>query len=373
MEDLLAQLPQQVLNGLTLGAIYALIALGYSMVYGVLQLLNFAHGDVFMIGSFVGFFILDAFVPQLRESFSLGMSIFVISLMLIASMGVCGFLGVIIEQFAYRPLRNAPRIAPLISALGVSFFIQNAVLLVLGGDRRNYARNFVIPPQFRVENGDFFMFGGVLVISAIVIGLLASGAYIGRKNNRLLNDASRLMGVLSISIAVAGALLMIAPFGGRMVLSASRIVAIASAILLMAVLWALVRRTRIGAAMRAVATDQEAAAMMGVDVDRVVMFTFFIGSALAGAAGVLNGLVLGQVYHFIGFNAGLKGFIAAVIGGIGNIPGAMLGGLLLGIVEAFAQGFISSTFQDVIVFLALIVVLLLRPSGLLGARIAQKV
>lgn len=373
MDVFISQLPQQVLNGLTLGAIYALIALGYSMVYGVLQLLNFAHGDVYMVGSFIGFFILEAFLPQLAGEFSVLMSIFVISIMLLSAMVLCGFLGVIIEQFAYRPLRNAPRIAPLISALGVSFFIQNTVLLVLSANRRTYARLSLIPAQFRIDNEGFFIFGAVLLVSAVLLGILAFIMFAGGRNSRRLANSGRLLAVLSVSIAATGALMIAFTFLGRMTLPASRAVAIFSAVLLMISLWALVRRTRIGTAMRAVATDREAAAMMGVDVDRVVMFTFFVGSALAGAAGVLNGLVLGQVWHFMGFNAGLKGFIAAVIGGIGNIPGAMLGGFLLGLIEVFSTGFLSSTFQDSIVFLALIVVLLLRPSGLLGARIAQKV
>lgn len=309
MDLFFAQLPQQIVNGLTLGGVYALIALGYSMVYGVLQLLNFAHGDVYMIGAFIGYGVIVAFIP---ESGPILAPVFIIIIMLLMSMLLCGVLGVVIEQFAYRPLRNAPRIAPLISALGVSFFLQNAVQLTLTARYRTYPTNLLIP-------------------------------------NTLAFDV------------------------GPARVSATRALVIVVAILLMIALHYLVRRTRLGRAMRAVATDREAAAMMGVDVDRVIVATFFIGSALAGAAGVLTGVVFTRIWHFMGFNAGLKGFTAAVVGGIGNIPGAMLGGFLLGMVESFAVGYISSTYKDAIAFVVLVIVLLIRPRGLLGARISNKV
>jgi branched-chain amino acid transport system permease protein len=309
METFFAQLPQQIINGLTLGAVYALIALGYSMVYGVLQLLNFAHGDVYMIGAFIGYGVLVAMIP---EGAPLITPVFIIVLMILVAMLGCGLLGVAIEQFAYRPLRNSPRLAPLISALGVSFFLQNAVQLTLSADFRNYQTELLIPPAAGFELGD-----------------------------------TRLPMTRALVIVVT--------------------------ILLMIVLQYLVRRTKLGKAMRAVAIDREAAAMMGVNVDRVIVATFFIGSALAGAAGVLTGIVFTRVWHFMGFTAGLKGFTAAVIGGIGNIPGAMLGGFLLGLTESFAVGFISPTYRDVIAFIVLVIVLLVRPRGLLGARIPQKV
>lgn len=309
MEIFFATLPQQLINGLTLGAVYALIALGYSMVYGVLRLLNFAHGDVYMVGAFIGYGVMIGLIP---ESGPLIFPVGIILLMLLAAMVGCGVLGVVIEQFAYRPLRNAPRIAPLISALGVSFFIQNAVQLTLTAQYRSYTTEKLIPPALGIDLG----------------------------NARL---------------------------------SATRALVIVAAIVLMIALQYLVRNTRMGKAMRAVSIDREAAAMMGVDVDRVIVFTFFVGSALAGAAGVLTGLVFTRVWHFMGFTAGLKGFTAAVLGGIGNIPGAMLGGFILGITETFAVGFISSTYKDVAAFAVLVVVLLLRPQGLLGARIPQKV
>lgn len=309
MEAFLAQLPQQTVNALTLGAVYALIALGYSMVYGVLQLLNFAHGDVFMVGAFIGYGVMIALLPAEGAASA---PVLVIGLMLLIAILGCGALGVIIEQFAYRPLRNSPRIAPLISALGVSFFIQNAVQLTLTAKFRNYETERLIDPNAVLDLG-----------------------------------SARL--------------------------SAVRILVIVTAIVLMVVLQYLVRRTKLGKAMRAVAIDREAAAMMGVNVDQVIVFTFFIGSALAGAAGVLNGLMFTRINHTMGFTAGLKGFTAAVLGGIGNIPGAMLGGFLLGFAESFAVGFVSSTYKDVIAFVVLIIILLIRPRGLLGARIAQKV
>ncbi|HEU5098246.1 MAG TPA: branched-chain amino acid ABC transporter permease [Roseiflexaceae bacterium] len=309
MQAFLNQIPQQLVNGLTLGAVYALIALGYSMVYGVLQLLNFAHGDVYMIGAFVGYGVLTALAPK---SGLLLPAWAIIVMMLLAAMLICGLLGVLIEWFAYRPLRAAPRIAPLISALGVSFFLQNAVLLILSANYRTMRTEVLLPPRLGIDIGPARV-------------------------------------------------------------SAVRLLVIVGALALMIALNALVRRTRLGRAMRAVAIDREAAGMMGVDVDRVIVATFFIGSALAGAAGVLVGLAFTQVWHYMGFAAGLKGFTAAVLGGIGNIPGAMLGGLLLGLTESLAVGFISPTYKDLIAFVVLIVVLLIRPSGLLGARIPQKV
>jgi len=308
MEAYFNQLPQQLVNGLTLGALYAMIALGYSMVYGILQLLNFAHGDVYMIGAFVGLGALTVLAPYnklLLPSWA------VILVMLLAAMLLCGVLGVVIEWFAYRPLRNAPRIAPLISALGVSFFIQNAVLLTLSASDRVVRTELLLSPRQGIDLGP-----------------------------------ARL--------------------------SAVRAVIIVTAIVLMLGLNYLVRRTRLGRAMRAVAIDREAAAMMGVDVDRVIVLTFFIGSALAGGAGVLFGLTFTRISHLMGFTAGLKGFTAAVLGGIGSIPGAMLGGLLLGLTENLATG-VSSTYKDLIAFVVLVLVLLLRPSGLLGARIQKKV
>jgi branched-chain amino acid transport system permease protein len=309
MDFFLAQLPQQIINGLTLGAVYALIALGYSMVYGVLQLLNFAHGDVYMVGAFIGYGVIVALLPASGPLIPTGL---IIVVMLLAAMLGCGLLGIAIEQFAYRPLRNAPRIAPLISALGVSFFLQNAVQLTLTAQFRVYPTTQLIPASLGIDM-----------------------------------------------------------LGTR--LSATRALVMVVAVIMMGLLWYVIRRTRLGRAMRAVAIDRDAAAMMGVDIDRVIVVTFFIGSAMAGVAGVLTGVVFTRVWHTMGFTAGLKGFTSAVLGGIGNIPGAMLGGFILGLLETFAVGFISSTYKDSIAFVVLVLVLLIRPLGLLGARLAPKV
>jgi branched-chain amino acid transport system permease protein len=300
---------QLTVNGVTLGSVYALIALGYSMVYGILKLLNFAHGDVFMIGAFIGYGVLTALGGPLNPSVPVWL---LLTLMFVVAMLGCGVLGVAIERFAYRPLRDAPRIAPLISALGVAFFLQNSALLLFSANFRSYETFNMIDPIKGIHEGP-----------------------------------------LNISIP--------------------RILTIVSAAALMVALTLLVARTRTGKAMRATSFDREAASMMGIDVDRVIVVTFFVGSALAGAAGVMFGLVFGQIFHLMGFFAGLKGFTAAVIGGIGSIPGAMLGGLLIGLAEAYTAGYWTSTFQDLVVFSLLIVVMLVRPRGLLGRADIQKV
>jgi branched-chain amino acid transport system permease protein len=309
MDTFFSQLLQQLVNGLTLGSVYALIALGYSMVYGVLQLLNFAHGEVYMIGAFIGWSVFSLLAPG--DTLLLPAAV-IILFMLLAAMVGSGFLGILIEWFAYRPLRNAPRIVPLISALGTSFFLQNAVLLVAGARYRTYQTGLLIPRTWTIP-----------VLGATV--------------------------------------------------SFTRILVMVMAVLLMVALHYLVRKTRLGKAMRATAQDREAAAMMGIDVDRVIVVTFFIGSALGGAAGVLVGLLFTQIYHYMGFTAGLKGFTAAVCGGIGNIPGAMLGGLFLGLVESIGVGFISPQYKDLIAFGMLILLLLFRPQGLLGIKAPDKV
>jgi branched-chain amino acid transport system permease protein len=300
---------QQLVNGLTLGSVYALIALGYSMVYGILKLLNFAHGEVYMVGAFIGYGVLTVLGGAADPAVAVPLLIVV---MFLAAMVGCGLLGVVIERFAYRPLRDAPRIAPLISALGVSFFLQSSALLLFTARFRSY-------------------------------------------------DTARMIS-FSTGLDV-----------GPLRISLVRILVIVTAVALMVGLSLLVGRSRLGRAIRATAFDREAAAMMGVDVDKVIVATFFIGSALAGAGGVMFGLVFSNVYHLMGFTAGLKGFTAAVVGGIGSVPGAMLGGLLIGLAEAFAAGYVSSTFQDLIVFLILVAVMLLRPRGLLGAAALDKV
>jgi branched-chain amino acid transport system permease protein len=246
-----------------------------------------------------------------------------IALMIGAAVIGCGFLGVVIERFAYRPLRNAPRIAPLISALGVSFFLQNSALLLFGAQFRTY-NNFLLGS----EDPEAFA-PGPLIDPAFTISSV---------------------NVQNVQVLV-----------------------VATTAALMILLTLLVARTRIGKAMRATSFDREAAAMMGIDVDRVIASTFFFGSVLAGVAGVMFGLLYSQIFHFMGFLAGLKGFTAAVVGGIGSIPGAMLGGLLVGLTEAYANGYLGGQWGDLTVFGILILVLLVRPSGLLGTRAIQKV
>jgi len=300
---------QELVNGLTTGSLYALLALGYSMVYGVLKLLNFAHGDLYMIGAFIGYFVIQWFGGPLAIAIPVPL---LLVIMFVVAGGTTGALGVAIERFAYRPLRDAPRIAPLITALGVSFFLENAVLLLFGAQTRVY------------NTPDFISFS---------VGIH--------------------LGVLQIDIV--------------------RIMVIVLSIVLMIGLRLLVNRTQLGKQMRAVASDREAAEMLGINVDYTIAMTFFLGSALAGVSGVMAGLVFNQVYNLIGFVAGLKAFTAAVVGGIGSIAGAMLGGMLLGIAESFITGYVSSTLTNLIVFGILITVMVLRPSGLLGRAPLQKV
>jgi len=303
----------ELVAGITHGSVYALIALGYSMVYGILKLLNFAHGDIFMVGSFVGFGLITVF----GGSTALTVNTWVLLLvMLLCAMLAGGLLGVMIERFAYRRLRTAPRIAPLITALGVSFFLENAAQLILGAQYQSY-------DSYSWEGGNYWSHGFNL----------PAGVHVG----------------LPYVIDVVGA------------------------VVLMVGLTVFVQRTQLGKAMRATSFDREAAAMMGIDVDRVIVATFFIGSALAGAAGVFNGLAYQQVWPYMGFQAGLYAFIAAVVGGIGNLPGAVVGGLVIGLAQSFSIGYVSSTFSDAIVFAVLITVMIVRPSGLLGRAAVQKV
>jgi branched-chain amino acid transport system permease protein len=301
----------QLVAGLTTGSLYALLALGYTMVYGILKLLNFAHGDVYMIGAYIGYFVLTALGGSASPSVPLAVLFF---LMFSAAMVGCGFLGVVIERFAYRPLRHAPRIAPLISALGVSFFLQQTAVLMFTPIPKSY-------DTYSLHNRELFN-----------------------------------------TVAV-----------GNLRIEYAQIFVIASAVLLMVALTLFVRLTRVGKAMRATSYDIEAASMMGIDVDRVIAVTFLIGSALAGAAGVMTGIVFQNINPYMGFGAGLKAFTAAVVGGIGNLTGAMLGGMVIGVAEALTVGYLSSAFQDLIVLSLLIVFMLFRPSGILGSPVLQKV
>jgi branched-chain amino acid transport system permease protein len=300
----LEQFFQQLLNGLAWGGIYALIALGYTMVYGVLKLINFAHGEVYMVGAMTGYYA-ARYLGYAREPSLAGLGV-----VLAVSMAVCALLGAVIERVAYRPLRGAQRLAPLITAIGVSLLLQNTGQLVFGAD-----------PKFFPE---LLASREVLRVGAIAIS--------------------------NIQLTVMG-----------------------TAFLLMLGLELVVMRTRFGCAMRAVAFDTPAAALMGVNVNRVIAGTFMLGSALAAAAGILVGLSNPKIDPLMGLLPGLKAFVAAVLGGIGSIPGAMAGGLLLGVVETLVSAYLSSTYRDAIAFVILIAILLYRPEGLFGSGQPEKV
>ncbi len=297
---------QQLVNGLSLGGIYALIALGYTMVYGIIELINFAHGDVYTLGTFFSLAILGL-LGVTGEVHGVAL-VGVVAVTVCAAMLLCGLVGVIIERLAYRRLRNAPRLAPLITAIGVSFILQNLMQLWRGPSP--------VP------------FPDVIPNPALHIG--------------------------------------------HVEIAAKQILVIVCAVAMMAALQAIVYRTRIGKAMRATAQDREAAQLMGIDVNKTIAITFLIGSALAGAAGFVSGVYYGTTWFFNGFSAGLKAFTAAVLGGIGNIAGAMLGGFLIGLIEAFTTQFISDQWSNVVVFSVLVLVLVFRPSGLLGESLPEK-
>ncbi len=286
---------EQIINGLTLGSTYSLIALGYTMVYGILELINFAHSEIYMIGAFIGLIMVSVYKLP-----------FIVALLL--SMAGSCLLGIIIEKIAYKPLRKANRIASLISAIGVSIFLQNAVLMLAGPQARAF------PANFNVTNLEL---GNLRISSLQLIILLVS-------------------------------------------------------IVLMIGLHLLIQKTRLGQAMRATAQDKETAQLMGIKIDQVVSFTFAIGSALGGAAGVLVGIYFDSADPMMGFFPGLKGFVAAVLGGIGSIPGAMVGGLILGLIEMLGAVYISR-YKDAIAFAVLIFILLLKPTGLLSRKIHEKV
>lgn len=292
------QLLQQIINGISLGSIYALIALGYTMVYGIIKLINFAHSDVYMIGAYIGYFCMTS----LRLGF--------VSSLLIA-MVFCTLLGVAIEKIAYKPLRNATKIAVLITAIGVSLFLEYGTMFIVGPTVRSYPA-----------------MGGVMV-----------------KTFKLANITITMQQVLIVGITV----------------------------ILMILLQFIVKKTRIGKAMRAVSLDQDAAMLMGINVNSTISFTFALGSALAGAAGILVGVYYNSINPLMGTLPGLKAFIAAVFGGIGIIPGAMIGGYVIGIIEVFVAGYGNSMYRDAVVFAILILVLIVKPTGLLGKNVREKV
>jgi branched-chain amino acid transport system permease protein len=295
---------QQLLNGIAWGSIYALIALGYTMVYGVLKLINFAHGEVYMMGAMTGYYAAHAL------GFAADPSPAGLAVTLGIAMAACALLGAAIERVAYRPLRSAPRLASLITAIGISLLLQNTGQLAFGADPKFF------PPLLESRE---LVRAGALAVSNI------------------------------------------------------QVVVLATAVLLMAGLQLVVMRTRFGRAMRAVAFDAQAAALMGVPIDRVIQGTFVLGSALAAAAGILVGLSNPKIDPLMGLLPGLKAFVAAVLGGIGSIPGAMLGGLLLGVIETLVAGYLSSTYRDAIAFVVLVLILLYRPAGILGSPQPEKV
>lgn len=291
---------QQVVNGIALGSIYALLALGYTMVYGIIKLINFAHGDVLMLGAFSGYFILVKY----------GVRAETVILAFLVAMIVCAVIGVIIERLCYKPLRNAPRINALITAIGVSLLLENGARLLplIGPDFR----------QFPMISHMNLQFGGVGI------------------------------SVIQIMVLVISVLLMV-------------------------LLNYFVGYTKTGKAMRAVSFDRGAACLVGINVDRIISFTFAIGSALAAAAGLLYASAYPQIEPYMGIVPGLKAFIAAVLGGIGSIPGAMIGGFIMGIAETLTKGFISSQLADAIAFGILVIILVVKPSGIMGKNVSEKV
>jgi branched-chain amino acid transport system permease protein len=292
----LDQFMQQMVNGISLGSIYALIALGYTMVYGIIKLINFAHGDVYMIGAYIGFaattYAQLGFLPAL-----------------LISMAACAVLGMTIERIAYKPLRGSTRIAVLITAIGVSLFLEYVMMFFVGAEVRSYP----------------------VLLSNKVFHL------------------------------------------GNVLINTQQIYIVVTAIALMILLQFIVHKTKTGKAMRAVSIDRDAAQLMGIKVDNTISITFAIGSAFAGAAGVLVGIYYNSIDPLMGIMPGLKAFIAAVFGGIGNIPGAMIGGMAIGIMETLVSGYGYSLYRDAVVFAFLILILILKPSGLLGKNIREKV
>ncbi len=296
---------EQLINGLAVGGIYALIALGYTMVYGVMRLINFAHGDLFTIGAYLGLTVLTSVAVTAYLGPFLG-----VILLLMIIMCMVGVVGVMLERVAYRPVRQADRLSAVVSALGASIFLSNLVMLIWG-------------PRFRVYPDD--------ILPRITLNILG----------------------LDVPLM--------------------RILVLLVSLILMGILYYFVQKTKTGTAIRAVAIDHGASRLMGINVNRIISLVFLIGPALGGAAGVMVGLYYGQINFTMGWAFGLKAFIAAVLGGIGNIPGAMIGGLLLGVIEALGAAYISTAWKDGIAFIVLILILIFRPTGILGERVADKI
>jgi branched-chain amino acid transport system permease protein len=313
-----------IISGLIIGSVYSLIAIGYTLVYGILFMINFAHGDVMMLGAFAGYFVFEAlnYIPSPTPTnpdlnFLNHYPWIAVLLAFLAGMIIASIIGYFLERIAYRPLRGAPRLVPLISAIGASIFLENAAQLLFGSQRRDYI------------NPDILERGSGLVITVN---------------------------------------------GSDVIISYTGILTFVLSIIFMIALYALVQRSRMGRSMRAVAENKAVASLMGINVDRVISQTFILSGALAGAAGVMWGIHLGLVYFMMGFLPGIKAFTAAVLGGIGNIPGAMLGGMFLGVVESVGPAFLGWNFQlkDVIAFGILVLVLIFRPTGILGEVLSEE-
>jgi branched-chain amino acid transport system permease protein len=295
-----------LINGLTLGSVYALIALGYTMVYGILELINFAHGEVYMLGAYLGIILLGFFTVAGLTAYSLPLSIILVFILTVI---FCASYGFSVEKIAYKPLRTAPRLSPLISAIGVSIFLQNYVMLTQG------ATDKVFPPIF--SSAGFYLF-------------------------------STRVTYLQISIIAVSAVIMV-------------------------LLHLFIIRTKTGKAMRAVAQDKVMASLLGINTDAVISVTFIIGSGLAAVAGIMVAMYYGLVNYYIGYTAGIKAFTAAVLGGIGSVPGAMLVGIVLGLAESLGASYISSEYKDAYAFVILIIILLVKPEGLLGKATEEKI
>ena len=380
---------QQVLNGLQLGFIYALIALGYTMIYGIVKLINFAHGDVFMVGAFTSFFAISTaelhrwplfFWPGLSEGVA---TVIGSATVVLLSMLVAGFLAVVMERFAYRPLRNKPRIAALITAIGVSFFLEYFAALPFA-----YTNNYITYPRpfdiyvFHSSDISSVIIGGAWGLFLLSLALFGVLAWMGKRGNPqayawsrhpILQFGMLLGGFLAVVLTLVGGGISFEGEAADLTISNVVLVIMVSSILLQVVLQYIVQRTRLGKAMRASAYDKPAARLMGINVDTVIAATFALGGGLAGAAGVLYATAFKQVHHLMGIIPGLKAFVAAVIGGIGSIPGALVGALIMGQTEVLSAGFISTPMRDAISFSMLIVVLLVRPQGIFGEPPTEKV
>ncbi len=380
---------QQVLNGLQLGFIYALIALGYTMIYGIVKLINFAHGDIFMIGSFTSFYAISTLrLHQWPLWIWPGMSPGLVAVIgtvtvIIAAMLMSGTLAVVIERFAYRPLRNKPRIAALITAVGVSFFLEyfSALEFAYSNNYITYERPFEVSVYSAGQISPVVIALAWLVFlaSAVIYGYLRWRGHQGDvqaqawMRHPLLQFGLLIGGFMSAVLTLSGVRI---ETGGKVWdLAASNImlVIMAASIVLQVLLQYVVGRTRMGKAMRASAYDKDTARLMGINVDMVIASTFALGGGLAGAAGVLYATAFKQVHHLMGIIPGLKAFVAAVVGGIGSIPGAVVGSLIMGQTEVLAAGFISTPMRDAIAFSLLIIVLLVWPQGIFGEPPAEKV